>query len=172
MSPLPSLHGRHLICLRLHYILSPPMLPLLSSNLALIEILQLPVWHLVSISSLLHLIWAAPCIETCLQCTAACMQIHLHKQLFWQLALISLEPLLTQAPCRYPSCIPVASSGGCTHPSANTLASPMPSTAIPWSCLHRQENIIKCSCLSTNILDCTDVDCRHIYIRANISLLR
>ena len=114
---LCRLHARCLICFRFHNIhfwniLSPPMLLLLSPNLALIEIL--PGWHLVPISSLLNLIWAAPCIETCLQYTDACMQIHLHKQLFWHLAHISVEPLLTLASSRSPSCIPVPSPGRCT----------------------------------------------------------
>ena len=42
---------------------------ILSPNLTLIE--NLPGGHLVPISSLLNLIWAAPCIETCLQYTFA-----------------------------------------------------------------------------------------------------
>ena len=81
-------------------ILSPSMLFLLPrislSNLALIEMLQPPGLQLVLISTLLNLClcctlyWHVPVIYWCLQ-------IHLHKQLFWHIAFISLEPLLTQA---------------------------------------------------------------------------
>ena len=110
--PLPSLHRVS----RLPWVSSLDIL--IPSKLLLLSIqsfhwLKLAPWP---ISSSLQLIWAALCIEKCLNVhTDSYMQTHLHEQFFWHIALISDEPLLIlRASSRCPSCIPLASSGRCT----------------------------------------------------------